>query len=86
MRRQDIQNKVDDSACAAAGLGAGCVSLRLTDCVGSPNCSRSRAGGDGLSLPTDMNELFAPAYSAGVRVHSNSWGYVARHRVVLRTL
>ena len=30
--------------------------------------------GDGLSPPTDLYQLFKPAYDAGARVHSNSWG------------
>ena len=34
------------------------------------------AGGDGLSLPTDINDLLNPPYDAGARVHSNSWGCV----------
>ena len=25
-------------------------------------------------IPTDLNNLFAPAYSAGARLHTNSWG------------
>jgi subtilisin family serine protease len=33
--------------------------------------------GDGLSPPTDLYYLFKPAYDAGARVHSNSWGCAA---------
>jgi subtilisin family serine protease len=33
--------------------------------------------GDGLSPPTDLFHLFKPAYDAGARVHSNSWGCAA---------
>jgi subtilisin family serine protease len=33
--------------------------------------------GDGLSPPTDLYHLFKPAYDAGARVHSNSWGCAA---------
>jgi hypothetical protein len=36
--------------------------------------SRCRAGGGWLNVPIDMNDLFKPAYDAGARVHSNSWG------------
>jgi hypothetical protein len=32
------------------------------------------AGGDYLSPPTDLDDLFYPPYHAGVRIHSNSWG------------
>ena len=38
----------------------------------SPCCG----GGNGLSLPAELKNLFDPPYMAGVRVHSNSWGYV----------
>jgi subtilisin family serine protease len=34
----------------------------------SDDCTR------GLSPPTDLFDLFAPAYHAGARVHTNSWG------------
>jgi hypothetical protein len=33
--------------------------------------------GDGLSPPTDLFNLFKPAYDAGARIHSNSWGCAA---------
>jgi subtilisin family serine protease len=33
--------------------------------------------GAGLSPPTDLFYLFKPAYDAGARVHSNSWGCAA---------
>ena len=38
--------------------------------------SRCCGGGDGLSLPSELEDLFNPPYAAGVRVHSNSWGYM----------
>ena len=38
----------------------------------SPCCG----GGKGLSLPAELKNLFDPPYTAGVRVHSNSWGCV----------
>ncbi len=28
-------------------------------------------------LPVDLNDLFTPAYQAGVRIHNNSWGALA---------
>jgi hypothetical protein len=36
--------------------------------------------GAGLSPPTDLYNLFKPAYDAGARVHSNSWGCAASTR------
>ncbi|WP_164997839.1 S8 family serine peptidase, partial [Methanolobus psychrotolerans] len=27
-----------------------------------------------LNIPTDLNKIFLPAYNAGARIHSNSWG------------
>ncbi|WP_432734971.1 S8 family serine peptidase [Maridesulfovibrio sp. FT414] len=34
------------------------------------------AAGNGAltGIPSDLNELFQPAYDAGVRIHTNSWG------------
>ena len=34
----------------------------------------NRDDGEIAGLPVDLQELFAPAYAAGVRIHSNSWG------------
>jgi len=45
--------------------------------IGTVGPSVNCAGGDDdlLSyIPDDLNLLFAPAYAAGARVHSNSWG------------
>ncbi len=39
-------------------------------------CHVAGGGGDGLSLPAELEDLFNPPYASGVRVHSNSWGYV----------
>lgn len=27
-----------------------------------------------LTIPSDLADLFSPAYKAGARIHSNSWG------------
>ncbi|MCW5849679.1 MAG: S8 family serine peptidase [Anaerolineae bacterium] len=34
----------------------------------------NRANGEIAGLPTDLQELFGPAYAQGVRIHSDSWG------------
>lgn len=31
-------------------------------------------GGEYLDVPPDLSTVFTPAYSAGARIHSNSWG------------
>jgi len=41
-------------------------------------CFRSNGCLAGLSTPTDLLNLFTPAFNAGARVHSNSWGGQAR--------
>ena len=38
------------------------------------NACRGWFGSINLCLPSDLNTLFQPAYNAGARVHSNSWG------------
>lgn len=48
--------------------------LNDSQCYAPGMCSR------GISRPTDLFNLFSPAYQAGARVHSNSWGTVGNYQ------
>jgi len=43
------------------------------------------AQGDLGGLPLDLNDLFAEAYDAGARIHSNSWGADTKSRYVINS-
>lgn len=45
----------------------------------------SRNGCERNSIPTDLLDLFKPAYEAGARVHSNSWGSVLAQAYTMQT-
>ncbi|MCA9980929.1 MAG: S8 family serine peptidase, partial [Anaerolineales bacterium] len=36
--------------------------------------NNSSSSGSSVSPPADLNDLFQPAYTAGARIHTNSWG------------
>lgn len=44
--------------------------------------AQERLGG----LPWDLNDLFAPAYAAGARIHNNSWGSATGSEYVVNSL
>lgn len=42
------------------------------------------AGEDTLSVPSDLNNLFAEPYAGGARIHSNSWGSDSNEYTMVR--
>ncbi len=64
------------------GIAAG-ASLFFQDIHNEQSAAACKAAGleegcgGGLSPPTDLFNLFKPAYDAGARIHSNSWGCAA---------